>query len=160
MELVLLIGIQGAGKTTFYCQRLVHTHLRLSRDVLRTRHRERTLFEHCLQLQQRCVIDNTNVRRRERARFIVPARQAGFRVVGYFFVPEVRASLARNARRTGRARIPGKGLVGTYKRLERPIPAEGFDAIFCVQLTAQHEFVVTPWEEPGGRTPPPGAGTA
>src|SRR4051812_39601985 len=106
MELVLFIGIQGAGKTTFYCQRFVGTHLRLSLDVLRTRYRERVLFERCLALEQRCVIDNTNVRRRERARFIEPARRAGFRVVGYFFLPEVGASLARNALRTGRATIP------------------------------------------------------
>jgi predicted kinase len=158
MELVLLIGIQGAGKTTFYCQRFVGTHLRLSLDVVRTRHRERALFEQCLSLQQRCVIDNTNVRRRERARFIEPARQAGFRVVGYFFVPEVRASLARNARRTGRARIPGKGVVGTYKQLERPIPAEGFDELFCVRVTGAHEFVVSPWDDRRETREPPGAG--
>jgi predicted kinase len=148
MEVVLLIGIQGAGKTTFYQQRFAATHVRLSLDLVRTRYRERVLFETCLALRQPCVIDNTNVRRRERARYIARARAAGARVIGYFFEPEVRASLARNLRRSGPARIPAKGVVGTYKRLERPIRAEGFDALFCVRITAEHEFVVSEWAEP------------
>ena len=155
MELVLLIGIQGAGKTTFFHQRFAATHLRLSLDLLRTRHRERVFFETCLALRQPCVIDNTNVRRRERARYIEPARAAGFRVLGYFFEPEVRASLARNLRRTGREQIPAKGVVGTYKRLERPIPAEGFHALYCVRVTPAHEFVISEWDrsEAGGLPP-------
>lgn len=146
MEVVLLIGIQGAGKTTFYQRHLADTHLRLSLDLLRTRRRERVLFETCLAIRQRCVIDNTNVRRRERARYIAPARAAGVRVVGYFFVPEVRASIARNNLREGKARIPARGVVGTYKRLQRPVPAEGFDELFCVRVAPDGEFVVTAWE--------------
>jgi predicted kinase len=145
MEVVLLIGIQGAGKTTFYHERFAETHLRLSLDVLRTRHRLWVLFESCLALQQRCVLDNTNVRRRERAPYIQAARAAGARVVGYFFVPAVSASLARNAQRTGRAYVPPKGLVGTYKRLSRPHPIEGFDALYCVEQTSDGRFVVSPW---------------
>ena len=95
------------------------------------------------------MIDNTNVRRRERARYIEPARRLGIRVVGYFFVPEVQASLGRNADRAGRARIPPKGLVGTYKRLERPIPAEGFDELYCVHVSPGRVFKVLPWTEAG-----------
>jgi predicted kinase len=70
METVLLIGIQGAGKSTFYLQRFFHTHVRLSLDLLRTRHRERTLLEACLGAGQPLVVDNTNVTAAERARYI------------------------------------------------------------------------------------------
>jgi predicted kinase len=154
MQVVLLIGIQGAGKTTFYQQRFLATHLRLSLDLVRTRHRERVLFETCLELRQSCVIDNTNVRRRERARYIEPARAAHARVVGYFFEPQVRASLSRNQQRVGRARIPGKGLVGTYKRLARPTLAEGFDELFCVRAGPGHQFFVSEWAVAGRRRLP------
>lgn len=37
MEAVLLIAIQGPGKSTFYCRRFFHTHVRLSLDLPRTR---------------------------------------------------------------------------------------------------------------------------
>ena len=41
MEAVLLIGIQGSGKTTFYRERFADTHAHISLDVLKTRGRER-----------------------------------------------------------------------------------------------------------------------
>ena len=50
--------------------------------MLRTRHRERLLFETGLSAKQDIVIDNTNPTIKDRARYIIPARQAGFRVTG------------------------------------------------------------------------------
>jgi predicted kinase len=145
MELVLLIGIQASGKSTFCRTHLFDTHLRLSLDLVRTRGRERWLFEACLAAGQRVVVDNTNVRAAERAAYIGPARAAGFRVVGHVFVPDVRGALARNAARTGRARVPAAGLVGTYKRLEPPAWAEGFDALTGVWLAGDGGFRTEAW---------------
>ncbi len=45
MLLAVFIGLQASGKSAFYQERFQHTHLRLSLDLLRTRHRERLLFE-------------------------------------------------------------------------------------------------------------------
>jgi predicted kinase len=109
MEAVLLIGIQGAGKSTFYRERFFDTHVRISLDLLRTGRRERTLLEACLATGQPLVVDNTNVTVAERARYIPPARAAGFRVVGYFFVPDSKGSRERNDRREGRRRVPPAG---------------------------------------------------
>ena len=145
MELVLMIGIQASGKSTFYRERLFDTHLRLSLDLLRTRHREERLLATWLAVKQRVVIDNTNVRAAERARYIAPARAAGFRIVAYVFVPDVRAALGRNAARAGRAHVPPAGLVGTYKRLEPPGWDEGFDAISAVWVDADGGFREEPW---------------
>jgi hypothetical protein len=39
VEAVIYIGLQGAGKSTFCRERLFHTHVRLSLDMLKTRHR-------------------------------------------------------------------------------------------------------------------------
>src|SRR5688572_25328794 len=99
MEAVIFVGLQGAGKTTFYVERFLHTHLRISLDVLRTRHREQQMVQACLETRQPFVVDNTNPTAAERARYVVPARAAGFRVVGYFFEPDVPASIKRNANR-------------------------------------------------------------
>jgi predicted kinase len=132
MEAVILIGIQGAGKTTFYRQRFFDTHLRLSLDILRTRPRQRALISACIAAGQRFVVDNTNVLREERADIIRLAKDGHFKVIGYFFEPQVEESLARNAQRGGKASVPAKGVLGTLKRLERPSPDEGFDQLHTV----------------------------
>ncbi len=141
MEAILLIGIQGAGKSTFYCERFFDTHVRISLDLLRTRNRERRLLEFCLDTGQRFVIDKTNTTIAERARYIGPARAAGFRVIGYFFEPDPKGSFERNRQRT--RQVPAAGLFGTLKRLERPDQAEGFDQLHRVVLTPEGGFAVS-----------------
>jgi len=150
MEAVILIGIQGAGKSTFYRERFFDTHVRVSLDLSKTRRRERILLEACLAAGQPLVVDNTNVTGAERARYIPLAKAAGFRVVGYFFVPDPRGSRERNDRREGKRRVPPAGLFGTLKRLEPPRAAEGFDALFAVSLSPAGEFAVEPWGGAGG----------
>jgi predicted kinase len=157
MEAVLFIGIQGAGKSTFYRERFFDTHVRINLDMLKTRYREKVLLSACLLAKQPFVVDNTNVLAKERARFIEPARENDFRVHAYFFEPDVRASIARNARRTGKGVIPVQGLLGAYKRLEPPRREEGFDRIYRVRLTPEGGWVVE--EVPEGETGPP-AGNA
>ena len=145
MEAVILVGIQASGKSTFYKQRFFDTHVRISRDLLRTRGREVLLMRACLEGRQPFVVDNTSVTAEERARYIVPARAAGYRVTGYFFRTEPRAAIARNKLRQGKAVIPVPGILGTYKKLEEPRPKEGFDALYTVTLTPANEFVVEPF---------------
>jgi predicted kinase len=88
MEAVILIGIRGAGKSSFYQQGFFYTQVRINLDMLRTRRRERLLLEACLEGRQAFVIDNTNVTAEEGARYIAPAREAGFAVTGYYFRAE------------------------------------------------------------------------
>jgi hypothetical protein len=148
VEAVILIGIQGAGKTTFYVERFLHTHVRLSLDLLRTRRRLERFMDVCFETRQRFVLDNTNATVAERAPAIARARAAGFGVVGYFFEPDVAGSLRRNEQRLGRQIIPKKGIFGTLKRLEPPRAAEGFDEVFGVRIDEQGEFVVSPFSPP------------
>lgn len=144
MEAVIFMGAQGSGKTTFYVERFLHTHARISLDVLKTRHREHAFFEMCLRTGQPFVIDNTNPRVADRAPYIAAAREAGFRIIGYFFEIPLADALRRNAQRTGRALIPVPGVIGTYKRLERPSLAEGFDELCSVSHGEGDRFLVTP----------------
>jgi len=147
MEAVILIGIQGAGKTTFYRERFFETHVRISLDLLKTRNRERMFLQTCLATQQRFAVDNTNVRKAERAVYIESAKRAGFRVTGYFFDVDLKDALGRNAKRTGGGKIPVAGVVATWKKLERPSPSEGFDELYAVSLNGSGGFAVRPWTD-------------
>jgi predicted kinase len=147
MQLVLFCGIQATGKSTFYQQRFFHTHVRLSLDLLRTRHREQRLLRVCLETQMRCVIDNTNPTRAERATYILPAKEAGFEIVGYFFQSITADALVRNRQRPPERQIPDKGIRGTRSRLELPTRAEGFDKLYFVRAVCNQEFTLTEWQD-------------
>ena len=49
MEAVIFVGLQGAGKSTFYKERFLDTHPRLSLDMLKTRHREKRFLMACVE---------------------------------------------------------------------------------------------------------------
>lgn len=149
MEGIIFIGIQASGKTTFYQQRLYKTHLWLSMDMLKTRHRENILLSACIATGQRVVIDNTNPTRAGRARYIDAFRRGRFTVAGYYFRSAPGECLARNKNRPGKERIPEAGLLGTFKRLEIPSYQEGFDKLYHVRIDAEGNFIVENWKEEG-----------
>jgi predicted kinase len=130
MEAIVLCGVQGSGKTTLYRDRFLDTHVRVSMDLLRTRHREAEFVRLCLETRQPFVVDNTNPTPADRRRYVEPARAAGFRVIAYLVDAGDAVALARNAARSGRARVPESGVAGTARRLQRPTPEEGFDELW------------------------------
>lgn len=132
MELAVFIGVQGAGKSTFHYQHFLNTHVRISLDLLRTRHREARFFALCLETQQRAVIDNTNPTRADRQRYLVPALAAKYRCVAYYFRCPVEVALLQNAGRLGKARVPDRAILSTAAKLEPPDWSEGFAEIFDV----------------------------
>lgn len=139
------MGIQATGKSTFYRQYFHETHIRLNLDMLRTRHRERVLFEACLLSKTACVIDNTNPTREERQRYILPAQAKKFQIVGYYFESNLEDALQRNALRSGKACIPEIGVRATHRKLELPDYSEGFDKLYYVDL-ANSQFNVKKWQ--------------
>ncbi len=142
MQAVIFTGVQGSGKTTFYKERFGATHVHISLDIVKTRHRERELLAACLREGRPFVIDNTNPLAAVRAPYIAAARAAGFRVTGYYFEIPLQEALRRNAQRAGTARIPPPGVIGTFRRIEPPTLAEGFDELFTV-ASANGAFAVT-----------------
>lgn len=147
MELLLFIGIQATGKSSFYRERFYRTHVRVNYDMLKTRHREELLFTACIAGKTNFVVDNTNLTQQERARYIAPAKAAGFGVVGYFFQSRVADALKRNGGRPENERVPDKGILGASGRLELPSKAEGFDRLFFVRLNDPDGFIVEEWKE-------------
>jgi predicted kinase len=143
MEAVIFVGAQGAGKSTFYSERFFDTHVRISLDVLKTRRREQLIFEACLAAAQSFVVDNTNPLTIDRARYVGPARAAGFRVLAYFFATPLREAMRRNNLRKFKQKIPAVAVEATFKKLQRPAPEEGFDELHTVELSADDQFLVT-----------------
>jgi predicted kinase len=122
-EAIVLCGIQGSGKTTLYRDRFVGTHVHVSLDRLRTRRREAELVRTCLQAGQPFVVDNTNPTPADRHRYVAPAREAGFRVIGYLVDADAGQAFAR-------AGIPPARVAATARSLQPPTPEEGFDELW------------------------------
>lgn len=145
MEAILFCGIQATGKTTFYTHRFVNSHLRISLDLLHTRNREQAFLETCLATQQPFVVDNTNLTRELRERYITLAKGAKYRLILYYFQSKITEALDRNAQREGKARIPDLGIKGAYNRLELPTREEGYDRMFYVRIT-ENGFQEEEWQ--------------
>ena len=146
MEAILFIGIQASGKSTFYNEKFRDSHIRINLDMLKTRNRESILFEACLEMKQPFVIDNTNPEIEDRRRYITRAKEARFRILGYYFESRIQEVLKRNDLRSEKERIPEKGIRGTYSRLVLPSFQEGFDELFHVKSINNREFVIDRWQ--------------
>jgi predicted kinase len=128
MEAVILCGVQGSGKTTLYRDRFLETHVRVSMDLHRTRAREAAFLRTCIETKMAFVVDNTNPTVAERARYVVPAREAGYKLVAYLVEVDHAVAVGRNAVRT--RTVPAAGLRDVARRLVRPAPEEGFDELW------------------------------
>ena len=106
MEAIVLCGVQGSGKTTLYRDRFAATHEHVSLDVLGSRAREAALIATCLEEGRSFVVDNTNPTVADRARYLEPARAAGFKVIGYLVEGDGRVR-ARRSGQGGRHRAAG-----------------------------------------------------
>ncbi|WP_242346000.1 AAA family ATPase [Anaeromyxobacter terrae] len=146
-DLVVLAGLQGAGKSSFHRARFAATHAHVSKDLFRSARdkgrRQRELVQAAAAAGLPVVIDDTNPRREDRAVLVELARALGMRPVLYWFPPDVRASLARNAGRSGRAQVPKVAIFATARRLEPPEATEGFAAVYEVRPAPEGAFLVT-----------------
>jgi predicted kinase len=138
MEVAILIGLQAAGKTSFFRKHFADTHSHVSKDLLRNssnrQARQMALIEQGLKIGKSVVVDNTNPRVQDRAPLIALGKTFGARIIGYTFEATVSECIRRNAHREGRARVPDVAIYATARKFERPIETEGFDMLFRVRL--------------------------
>lgn len=89
------------------------------------------------------VIDNTNVTRESRKKYIESAKQNQYQIIGYFFESPVQDCLERNKNR--KDSINEIGIKAKYKELEKPDYTEGFDKIFSVKII-NNTFEISDYE--------------
>lgn len=142
MQAAIFIGLQASGKSTFYRDYFLNTHIRLNLDMLKTRHREATLLTACLQAKQPFVIDNTNPLPKDRQRYILPAKKYHFQTIAYYFSSDLESCKQRNQKRTGSDIVPLVGILATYKKLVKPFREEGFDRLYTVKIGDNHQFII------------------
>lgn len=150
MELVILIGLQASGKSTFARSRFGGTNQYVSKDLMRNNskaHRQRQLIEAALQQNLSVVVDNTNPTREDREELISLGRLYNAEVIGYFFAVQLKQNLERNRAREGKARVPDVAIYATLKKLTRPSYAEGFTRLFYVRNSGDQNFEVREWKE-------------
>ena len=130
MELAILIGLPGSGKSTFSRARLAN-HVLVSKDLMSSPNdaRQLHLVGEALRQGRDVVVDNTHPSRASRAPLVALGRRLGARVVAYYFPVDIATAIARNQQREGKARVPKVAIYVARKRLEPPAAEEGFDEI-------------------------------
>jgi predicted kinase len=134
MHAVIMCGIPASGKSFYYRSHFATSHVRINLDTLGTRRREAQLLEECLLARRSFVVDNTNPTPADRRRYIGPALEAHFRVVGYYFMSSPREAIARSLTRTGTEIVPPWAIHRSYRKLQPPGPSEGFDELVIVRM--------------------------
>ncbi len=144
--MVIFVGAQAAGKSSFYRHRFSDSHIRINLDMLKTRNRESILLKACLDASQHCVIDNTNATIADRKRYFdVVRRYPEVSVSGFYFQSVVRDCVRRNQSREERSKIPGRAIAATIGKLEIPSFKEGFASLKFVSLLPDG-FAEEGWE--------------
>ncbi|MEV8553879.1 ATP-binding protein [Streptomyces glaucescens] len=152
-DVAVLVGLQASGKSTFCRQWLTGSYELVSKDLFprSARHRQRRqmrLVAEALAAGRSVAVDNTNPSPQEWTPLDAAGHAHGATVTAYWFPPDLAGSLARNALREGRARIPDVGIRATAKRLRRPSRADGFDTVLEVRFDGRGGFRVRPVPEP------------
>jgi predicted kinase len=149
LECVILVGLPAAGKTSFYRKQFAATHLHVSKDLWpnasKKEERQRTLITASLEANRSVVIDNTNPRRSDREPLIAIAHAYNAKVIGYYFDVATRVAVARNAERSGKAKVPNVAIFTAAKKIELPSYDEGFDTLWRVVVNEERQLETLPF---------------
>lgn len=139
----VMVGIPGAGKTTFTEKYLTHA-VYLGTDSIRKefygreltlrgrKQVHRTLYERlkeALAEGEDVVVDCTNITRRRRKK-LLEQLQPGVQAIAVYLDTPLAVALHNNRRR--KRHVPMIGILTMYKALSKPSKAEGFAKVYRV----------------------------
>ena len=134
LDMVIMIGLQGSGKSTF-CAAHYPEYTRINLDTLRTRKKEHDTLLLALNRKENIIIDNTNPTKDDRKKYIQAGRAQKYKIIGCFMQSRLQDCIERNNARTGKDRIPDIAISCTANKLELPYYDEGFDELYYVKIT-------------------------
>ena len=129
LELVILSGLPASGKSTF-AREFYPGHACANRDTAGGAVADLLPFVAAsLAAGRSVIVDNTLPAAADRAPFVEVGRAHGARVVSVRLESTKEEALARNAGRSGAARVPDVAVYTVAKRLEPVTAGEGFDTL-------------------------------
>jgi predicted kinase len=138
VELIVFVGLQASGKSSFFRERFAGTYQLVSKDLFphnrNKNRRQEQLLHAALSAGSSVVVDNTNPRPEDRRPLVRLGHEHGAKVLSCYFEASVRGCLRRNEMREGKARVPDVAIYATAKKLVAPSTEEGFDEFICVRL--------------------------
>lgn len=148
LELIIFIGLQASGKSTFYRTYFAETHVLVSKDCFRNHRRpnwrQDQLLQTAMESGYSVVVDNTNPTVEERAALLHKGCLYGATIIGYYFHAQVQDCLVRNQQRLGKAKVPDIAIYATHKKFVPPSYGEGFNQLFDVGMKGDFKFEVCP----------------
>ena len=122
-ELVVLVGIPASGKT-MVATTIFMNYTRINLDELKSRSRE---DEALRAASGNIVIDNTNVTRETRKKYIDFAKQRGMKIRVVFLDVPPAFACKLNSRRE--RKVPEQVIRDYHAKMEPPTVDEGFDEV-------------------------------
>ena len=74
------------------------------------------------------------------------AREAGYRIIGYFMESKLQPCIERNNQRSGKEKIPTAAIAATSNKLQIPGYEEGFDELYFVKNDG-HTMKIEEWRK-------------
>lgn len=145
--MVIFMGLQGSGKTFYYHQHFDGDYEHVNLDELHTRNKENLLIKKLISEGKNFVVDNTNPQIEDRQRYIKIGKDAGYRIIGYFFESKIQDCIRRNNLREGKAKLPAKAIAATSNKLQIPTKAEGFDELYFIERNGETEMLRRDWRD-------------
>ena len=133
MEMIILVGIAGSGKTTWSTKYLPH-HTRISLDDIKNHNRilEDKMIISELEKENNIVIDDTNLTQDIRKRHIAIAKKYCTLVNTIYFCINIQKAYGQNCKRE--KKIPYYVLDQQKKQLEIPHKEEGFEIVQFLKM--------------------------
>ena len=142
-KLIITMGIQGSGKSTFIQNQLQDTDKWVSRDLIRFnllednedyfKKEKQVVKQFMAEIEQglkdtkikRVFADALNISKKSRAKIINRFRNLAEEIEIVWVQVPLDTAIARNEKRTGRAKLDKQILIDCYNRLEEPTEEEG-----------------------------------